>query len=491
MSSFFKAYPIVKESFKSFRLRCPSLVPLLAIIISISLYLNHLEGVLLVPFIAVLLGDRRAITFFFTLVLLGWGAFNLIHKDPHLDKPLPGRAKIHIQTMSQSSGMFGQNWVYKGVIKEYRGQNGRVLRRLPFTLYLPSKMKSVKGDKDYWVEGELKPGSFYGFSLKVKNGAIFTPIAKSYSLVQWRYELKQKLEVLFSKKSPFKNGRMVLLGMATADFQDLFLSFTFARFGLNHLLTISGFHFALLTLFLNMILRIFPLKIRLLALACTLTAFYLFVGYGPSLERAWIVAMVYILSTYFYRLSSAINILLTSMLIILVMNPFMLTHLGFQFSFGVTFAILAYYKPCENWLKKVLSQNAYFEGIVIKAIALGIVVHLAALPITLYHFHKFYWMGFIYNLIIPFLIGLLLLGFMAGLLINLISPILGGYCLYVDSYFMEVIMKGIFWIPTNLDYALRIPYFPKSCLILYLFLFVISYSFFCYKNEKVLIKDII
>lgn len=179
------------------------------------------------------------------------------------------------------------------------------------------------------------------------------------------------------------------------------------------------------------------------------------------------------------------------MLIILVMNPFMLTHLGFQFSFGVTFAILAYYKPCENWLKKFLSQNAYFEGIIIKALALGVAVHLSALPITLYHFHKFYWLGFIYNLIIPTLIGLLLLGFMAGLLINLISPILGGYCLYLVSYCMEVIMKGIFWIPTNLDYALRIPYFPKSCLILYLFFFVISYSFFCYKNDRVVIKDII
>lgn len=395
----------------------------------------------------------------------------------HFEGAISGEAQLHINELKLSQSAFGRSYVLKGFIKDFKGVNGQKMRHLPFSLYIPKKLQVPLANKDYKVFGKLQKGSFYGYSLKVDREARFIPIPKTFSLAQKRYEIKKRFKNFLKKKIPFKNARLLLVGMSTGDFQDTYLSFTFSRFGLSHLLAISGFHFAVLALFLNFFLKVFPMKVRLISLAALLTAFYFFIGYGPSLQRAWIVALVYIWGSYQERLLTSVNVLSLSMILVLVLNPLMLFNMGFQFSFGITFAILLFYQPILKGLFFLVQKRSQIDTWILNAVALGLAVHLVALPLSLFHFHKFYWIGFVFNLWMPLLVSFFLFGFM-GLLI--VCPLLNGvanYGFYVLGYVVEKVMQFIFWVPTSFDDCLRVPYFPDWLIINYLFLLMLLGSF--------------
>ncbi len=456
----------------------PSLGPLSAIIISISLFFKCLCILWGLPFLWVVMGNRRFFGIFIPSILAGFLLLQGSIGNFESQEPILGKARLHIHEVSWKRGPFSSSWVLKGMIKKFEPLKGKCLRRLPFTLYLPKAVRPPSAHQDYWIEGELKKSDFYGFSLKVGKEAEFVPIQGTWSLAQTRYELKRKFKRFVNEKVPFKRARTLLIGMTTGDLEDTLLSFTFSRFGLNHLLAISGFHFGVLALFLNFALYFFAPKVRIISLVILLTAFYLFVGYGPSLQRAWIVALVYLWGSYFERLTSPINVLCVSMAIVLVLNPFMLTHLGFQFSFGVTFAILLYTRPWLNFLYAFVEKRTKIDHIFLQATALGLAVHMMAIPLSLYHFHKFYLMGFVFNLIIPPLVGVILLCFMVGLGFSLLIPQLGGYVLFSLGYLTEKLMQIIFWIPTSIDFCWRVPFFPTLAIVVYSFIFLFGGAFF-------------
>lgn len=466
-----------------------SIVPLTATIGAISLYFKCFFMIFLILIWGGLLGYRLFFRLFLPILALFYGILIFYVGKSDFKGKLKGEAHLHIQNMSYVSGSFGSHWQIKGVIYKFEATDGQKLRYLPFTLYLPPKKGPLLANSDYKVQGELIKKENYGYRLKLSKEAVFYKVAKSYSLAQLRYELKEKFKSYISRAIPFENAKTLLVGMATGDFQDAFLAFTFSRFGLNHLLAISGFHFALLAIFLNLIFKIFPNKMRLCSLAIMLTLFYLFVGYAPSLQRAWLVAMLYLWGSYKERLMTSINILSLAMLISLILNPFIMMHLGFQFSFLITFAILIYYPSCYTSLKKWLDPQSIIDRSIVKSLALGSAVHVGALPLCLYHFHKFYWLGFIFNLIIPTLISLILFGFMAALLLTLVWPSLAHYGLYGVGYVTELLIEGIYWIPTSVDYCLRVPAFSLELLQCYILIFILLGAYLQNKNNPLLIKE--
>jgi competence protein ComEC len=263
------------------------------------------------------------------------------------------------------------------------------------------------------------------------------------------------------------------MGITTGEFSNAFLSFTFSRFGLNHLLAISGFHFGLLLLFCNFILSpIFSKKWKTILLIISLAGFYFFVGDTPSLSRAWIVSTLYLIAVLLDKRPSPINTLSLSLSVILILDPLMIYHLGFQFSFWVTYGILFYSNRIEQWIKKRKFRNFYLKNTVIKAVALGLSVHVAAVPLTLYYFHKFYFLSFIFNFFVPLIVGATLFIFLSALLIYFFAPFLAHYLFLMVNHATKWLLDFIYWVPTSFDYSIRVPTFPLSLLFCYLVLFV-------------------
>ena len=225
-------------------------------------------------------------------------------------------------------------------------------------------------------------------------------------------------------KRHFKDPKVASFfsSLATGDIDERALSLEFGKIGVNHLLAISGFHFALLTTFCSFILGLFlPRKTTTILLLIVLSAYFFFVGNAPSVQRAWIGIFIFLIGSLFDLRSNALNSLGCALCIEILIDPYCVTHLGFQLSFLATLAILLLYAPCEKLLSLLLPKRPLsllavmtplhqtghlFSSMIRKALALNIAVHLVTLPVLLFVFLKFPWLSLLYNLFFPFWVGL-------------------------------------------------------------------------------------
>jgi competence protein ComEC len=186
----------------------------------------------------------------------------------------------------------------------------------------------------------------------------------------------------------------------------------YAAAGAVHILAVSGLHVGVIFLILQTLLL--PLKrfkngtlIRSILIVFLLWEYAFFTGLSPSVSRAVTMFSFLALAGIFHRKTSTINTLALSFLVLLIYNPLLLFHVGFQLSYAAVLSILliqpklsAYYQP-RNYFKRL------FWGIITVTSA----AQLGIIPLSLYYFHQFPGLFFITNIVIlPFLALLLSTG---------------------------------------------------------------------------------
>lgn len=95
----------------------------------------------------------------------------------------------------------------------------------------------------------------------------------------------------------------------------------------------------------------FPKKITKICTILLLIFFIFLTGESPSVKRACIMSIMSITSTLIYRKSDIITNISTSLLIILIQNPFSIKDIGLILSFSATLGIILFYKIILNTLK--------------------------------------------------------------------------------------------------------------------------------------------
>ena len=122
--------------------------------------------------------------------------------------------------------------------------------------------------------------------------------------------------------------------------------------GIWHLFAISGMHINLIILLLNKLLK--NIKFKSLLIACVLFYFMFLTNFSASVQRT---TVFYFLSTLLKFLGIKIDnkktLFLTASIILLI-NPFILYNVGFQYSFLITFAIMVESKYISgNYFSKI------------------------------------------------------------------------------------------------------------------------------------------
>ncbi|WP_101844346.1 DNA internalization-related competence protein ComEC/Rec2 [Halobacillus sp. Marseille-P3879] len=165
----------------------------------------------------------------------------------------------------------------------------------------------------------------------------------------------------------------------------------FRDFNLSHLLAISGLHVGLFIgglFFLLYRTGFVTIEKTRLCLFIVLPGYCFLAGAEPSVIRASIMAMLLIGFTMVRYRVNVTDVLAVVAFFLLCFEPAYLFHLGFQFSFLVTFALLLS-KPL------LLSQIP----LTISAI-ISMVSQLAILPIQLNHFYEFNPLSLILNIVL-------------------------------------------------------------------------------------------
>ena len=129
----------------------------------------------------------------------------------------------------------------------------------------------------------------------------------------------------------------------------------FINNGTIHILAISGLHVGILALFLLLVFRFLPIRLRFLLIPLILFVYVLLAGLQPSAVRAFVMISVFCLFRALFLSDKSFNNILFAALLLIISNPYVVVSGGFQFSFIITGILVLSWKKCAEW------KNALFE----------------------------------------------------------------------------------------------------------------------------------
>ncbi|SER71139.1 DNA internalization-related competence protein ComEC/Rec2 [Salipaludibacillus aurantiacus] len=153
----------------------------------------------------------------------------------------------------------------------------------------------------------------------------------------------------------------------------------YRRFGILHLLAVSGLHVGLITFAAYYLLYRagFTRETAGTIVLLLLPVYSVIAGGAPSVIRASLMCMLVILSFKMKVKISVLDIISAVCLALLIYNPLYLFHLGFQLSFLTTFSLL-------------LSKSMFTgSSRVILLAKTSTIAQMISFPLTLYHFYEF------------------------------------------------------------------------------------------------------
>lgn len=412
---------------------------------------------------------------------------------------IEGTGHFHIEEIKIHSSPFNRSILYNGTLRVFQDAKGFSCRNLPCQIYLPLNAPRIKADKDYTITGTLLQKQDYSFVLKPHKMRPWVPHASSFNLSEIRFQAKQKVSNFLKKHIKNSAAFNFLNALCTGTIDERMLSMEFGKIGLQHILAISGFHFALAALFLNAFFRLFfSRNISLCVLLFALTLYALFLGNAPSIQRAYIAIVLIAFGQLFSLRITGLNALGLALLIELLIHPLNVTQLGFQLTFLCTLSILLFYPLVYSVLIRLLPERSFSDvqklsafdqcGYVIvsllrKTLAINCSVHLICLPIFLHLFHKFPLLSLIYNLFFPpcVCVSMLLL-FLAFLFMPI--PWISHVIFSLNNTWTSALLQFTSNPPAALDFSLRAQNISFSMVALFLLVSIFCGIFF-YENKHV------
>ncbi len=225
--------------------------------------------------------------------------------------------------------------------------------------------------------------------------------------------------------------------------------------GLGHVLSISGYHMAVVAGVVFFVVRAllalvpvltvtFPIKKVAAAAALLAALFYLLLsGAEVATQRSFIMTAVVLIAIMVDRRAITFRTLAIAALIVLVITPEALVHPSFQMSFAATLGLVALVQIGMPALfatseSSTTARIALWGGREIAMLLLAsLIAGLATMPYAAYHFHRVTPYGIIANLLAMPVVSALVMP--AGLLGLIAIPF--GF----DSLFWHIMEIGLQW----------------------------------------------
>lgn len=273
------------------------------------------------------------------------------------------------------------------------------------------------------------------------------PMLKA-GILHMRYSLIDRLSKYIGAGDEFR-----VLGALTLGYRqelDAEIRQDFAAAGAMHFLAISGLHVGILFFIFHTVLAFMERVphgkiIRAFMVLILLWLYASLTGLSPSVTRAVAMFSFFTIGRSFNRQVNTFNIIASSAFLLLLINPFLLTDVGFQLSYlavsGIVFfqpRLSALWKPPSWFLKHVWTLTT---------VALS--AQLVAFPLTAWYFHIFPNYFILSNLLVLPLVTLLLssgvLFFLLGHIHFLAAGL--GWFLKNTTWLMNSLVKTIHALP--------------------------------------------
>jgi len=285
------------------------------------------------------------------------------HKESFDTTITPGQSILFEGLFSQeSSKLFPREFDYADYLRK-KGYHG--------TVYIP--------------QGKYQLVNYSNFSFKALLNGI-------------RWKIIRQLKNFQASSREF--GVIAALILGDRSFLDADLRSDFATAGAVHILAVSGLHVGIIyILFSGLFDFLFKQRgrfFKFIIILLILWAYAGLTGFSPSVLRAATMFSFISLGKYQKKYGSIYNMIAASALVLLIVDPFLITQVGFQLSYLAVLGIV-YYHP------KFYSLLVFENWILDKAWSLACVsfaAQLATFPLSLYYFNQFPNLFLLTNLVV-------------------------------------------------------------------------------------------
>ncbi len=241
------------------------------------------------------------------------------------------------------------------------------------------------------------------------------------SMIDFSFFTRLKIVQMINELLPTEEAAL-LKGMLVGDRT----SFTeemqedFSRSGLSHLVAVSGLHVAILLMGLTYILHLLRINKKIINIICVVAIIFFIqiVGGTPSVLRAGIMAIIFLLASLVNRQSDALTSLFISALLMLIYNPMFVFSVGFQLSFCATVSLIVFYQPVYTRLSFL--QDKLIHKKIYEILIASIVVQIGIIPLTAFYFNGLSIVSIGANLVVvPFVSIVLISGILLFLMGNI------------------------------------------------------------------------
>jgi competence protein ComEC len=302
------------------------------------------------------------------------------------------------------------------------------------------------------IENKGNPGEFnqekFWFNQGVTRQIFSTPnevelINKSFRLSGfWEKTRKYLIQELEQKLNPNVLGLVVALSLGDKTLLDKEVRENFANAGAMHVLAVSGLHVGILLGIIQYLCKFSSFlrkNYRYLYVSLTIIWLYaLLTGLSPSVSRAAVMFTLLAIGRANGYSFFSIYSLLISAFVLLLINPFLIFHIGFQLSYFAMFGIAFFYNKINNFLA---FENKWVRKLW-NGTALGIAAQVGTAPLSLYYFHQFPNFFMVTNIIFILLAGIALgivLLFLVFHFIPLISDMIAQGIDYLYLFILELV----------------------------------------------------
>lgn len=160
--------------------------------------------------------------------------------------------------------------------------------------------------------------------------------------------------------------------------------------GALHVLCVSGLHVGIVFFIMSFLLS--PLnrmkKLRVIKVGILLFSIWLYAfitGLAPSVMRASVMFSLFALREGTKLKTNSYNVVAGSAFILLAINPFVITNLGFQLSYSAVIGIIALFSPLYQLLAFKNKVADYLWSLVVVSIA----AQIGTFPLAVHYFHQF------------------------------------------------------------------------------------------------------
>ncbi len=244
----------------------------------------------------------------------------------------------------------------------------------------------------------------------------------------------------------------------------------FISAGISHIVSVSGFHIAVITQIFMLLLNFIIKRERISEIICTFIVFVFMavVGFSPSVVRAGIMQIIYLIGKCIMRQSDSLNSLGFAVLMICFLNPYSVADAGFLLSFCATLGIILCSPKMAEFIQEHLYKKRSYASkhidkleiisiplfkSVISILTITISATIFTLPVTILFFKRIAIYSLLSNLLISFAASILI--FSVLLMILFRFTVIFSFLAIPFTVITGMLSDYIMWVA---DFVSSIPY---------------------------------